>query len=61
LPAPDQFFSALVGWVEGGRPPSSIVLGSADGSVTMPACPYPQKVTYNGTGPITAAASYMCK
>jgi feruloyl esterase len=61
LPAPNQFFDALVTWVEGGAAPSSIVLGSADGSVTMPACPYPQKATYNGAGPITAASSYTCK
>ena len=61
LPAPNQFFNALVSWVEANTAPSRLPLSSADGSVTMPVCPYPQKATYNGTGAITAAASYTCR
>jgi feruloyl esterase len=61
LPVTDQFFNALVGWVEKSTAPTTLVLGSADGSVTLPVCPYPQKATYNGSGAITAAASYACK
>jgi len=58
LPA-NQFFTALVSWVESNTPPASIVLNSANSSVSLPVCPYPQKATYN-SGSITAAASYSC-
>lgn len=61
LPAPGQFFNALVSWVEAGTVPAAVTLSSTDGSVSMPVCPYPQKATYNGTGSVTAAASYSCK
>lgn len=61
LPAPTQFFDALVNWVEHGNAPASLVLNSANSSVSMPVCPYPQKATYNGTGSPTAAASYTCR
>lgn len=61
LPAPDQWFNALVDWVEKGRAPETMVLGSADASVSMPVCPYPKKAAYRGTGAITAAASYTCQ
>ena len=60
LPAPNQLFSALVDWLENNNAPASIVLSSTDASVTLPVCPYPQKATYNGSGSITAAASYSC-
>jgi len=61
LPAtnPNQLFTALVNWIESNTAPTSIVLTSANGSVSLPVCPYPQKATYN-SGPITAAASYTC-
>jgi feruloyl esterase len=49
-----------VDWVENNNAPASLVLSSANASVTLPVCPYPQKATYNRTGPITAAASYTC-
>jgi hypothetical protein len=61
LPANDQFFNALVGWVENRTAPNALMLKSADASVSMPICPYPQKATYAGSGPITAASSYACK
>jgi hypothetical protein len=60
LPATGQLFNALVEWLENNNAPASIVLASADGSVTLPVCPYPQKPTYNAAGSITAAASYSC-
>jgi feruloyl esterase len=61
LPAQDQFFNALKDWVENDNTPDTLVLSSADDSVSMPVCPYPKKATYGGTGSITAAASYTCK
>ena len=60
LPAPNQFFNALMDWVENNNAPASLVLSSANASVTLPVCPYPQKATYNRTGSITVAASYTC-
>ena len=61
LPAPNQFFDALVGWVESGTAPDRVVLQSANASVSQPVCPYPRKATYGGSGSITAAASYTCQ
>jgi feruloyl esterase len=61
LPAAGQLFTALVNWVEKAAAPSSIVLSSADGSVTRPICLYPQKAVHDGSGPVAAAASYHCQ
>ena len=61
LPATGQLFAALVDWVENGNAPSSIVLNSANSSASQPVCTYPKKATYNGTGPVTTAASYTCR
>jgi feruloyl esterase len=61
LPASGQLFQALVDWVENGNAPSSLVLSSANGSVSQPICVYPQKAVYAGSGSITAAASYRCQ
>jgi len=61
LPGTTQFFDALVQWVEADAAPNSLVVSSADASVSMPICPYPQKASYNGSGSPTAAASYTCK
>ena len=61
LPAPDQFFNALVSWVEEAKAPKTLLLNSADSSVSLPICPYPQKATYKGSGSIAAASSYSCK
>jgi feruloyl esterase len=61
LPAPSQFFDALVNWVEQGQAPDTMVLGSSNNTVSLPACVYPKKVAYTGTGAITSADSYACK
>jgi feruloyl esterase len=61
LPVTDQFFTTLVEWVEGNTTPESVILSSADMSVTMPVCPYPQKATHDGVGAATNAASYSCQ
>lgn len=61
LPGPDQFFTALVDWTEKGVAPASIVLKSADGSASLPVCPYPEQAVYKGAGPANAASSYTCR
>jgi hypothetical protein len=65
LPQPstgrDELFTALRNWVEQGQAPNRIDLSSADGSVTMPVCSYPEKATHNGAGSVTDGASYACK
>lgn len=61
LPAIGQLFKALVDWVETGKAPSSLVLSSADASVSQPICMYPQQAVYGGSGSITSAASYSCQ
>ncbi|MBV9949103.1 MAG: tannase/feruloyl esterase family alpha/beta hydrolase [Myxococcales bacterium] len=60
LPGATQFFDTLVAWVEHKTAPDSLVLRSADGSVSLPVCPYPKKITYGGSGSITDASSYSC-
>jgi len=61
LPSATQFFDALVGWVENGTAPGALVVNSANASVGMPICPYPQKASYDGSGSPTSAASYTCR
>lgn len=61
LPAPTQFFDAMVDWVENQTAPDRIVLQSGDASVSMPVCPYPKKPAYTGSGPVTSQASYTCQ
>ena len=56
----DELFNALRNWVENGVAPGRIELSSADGNVTLPICPWPQKITYRGSGPVTASSSYAC-
>lgn len=57
----DTMFSALVDWVERGAAPESIVLQSRDKSTSYPACVYPKKISWNGTGPAREASSYACR
>ena len=62
-PATDQFnaFSALVDWVEKGTAPGDIMLTSRDKSVSYPICVYPLRTTWNGSAPVTQAASFGCR
>jgi feruloyl esterase len=57
----DQFFTALVDWVEKGMAPGEIMLTSRDNSVSYPACVYPLRTIWNGSGPATLATSYACR
>lgn len=57
----DQFFTALVDWVEKGTAPGEILLTSKDNSVSYPICVYPLRTTWNGSGPAKEAASYACR
>jgi feruloyl esterase len=57
----DQFFTALVDWVEKGTAPEEIMLTSRDNSVSYPVCVYPQMTTWDGSGPATQANSYACR
>ena len=56
----DQFFTALVDWVEKGAAPGEILLTSRDNSISYPICVYPLKTTWNGSGPVTQATSFSC-
>lgn len=60
LPSGNQFFSALVDWVEKGNAPADIVLSSRDGKAQRPICAYPRKLTYRG-GDSALPTSYLCK
>jgi hypothetical protein len=57
----DQFFTALVDWVEKGVAPDDILLTSRDNRVSYPVCVYPLRTTWNGSGPATQATSYSCR
>jgi pimeloyl-ACP methyl ester carboxylesterase len=57
----DQFFTALVDWVEKDKPPGEITLTSRDNHVSYPVCVYPLRTTWNGSGPATQATSYSCR
>jgi feruloyl esterase len=57
----DQFFTALVDWVEKGTAPGDIQLTSRDNHVSYPVCVYPLRTTWNGSGPATQAASFSCR
>lgn len=66
-PAPSQFdaFTAVVGWVEQGKAPDSII-GTAPASTpwpgrTRPLCAYPKQARYVGTGSIEDAANFRCE
>ncbi len=57
----DQFFTALVDWVEKGDPPGEITLTSRDNRVSYPVCVYPLRTSWNGSGPATQSTSYSCR
>ncbi|MGY2901914.1 tannase/feruloyl esterase family alpha/beta hydrolase [Bradyrhizobium sp. URHC0002] len=57
----DQFFNALVDWVEKDTAPGEILLTSRDNSVSYPVCVYPLRTTWNGNGDAKQAASYGCR
>jgi feruloyl esterase len=57
----DELFTALQNWVENGVAPGRMDISSRDSSVSLPICVYPQKITYSGSGAMTAAASYTCQ
>lgn len=61
LPAPHQFFSALIDWVEQGKAPQDIVVQNASGTNSRPLCVYPKTIAYKGAGDVMAASSYLCK
>ena len=57
----DQFFTALVDWVEKDVAPGEIMLTSRDNRGSYPVCVYPLRTTWNGSGPATLATSYVCR
>ena len=57
----DQFFTALVDWVEKDAAPGEILLTSRDNSVSYPVCVYPLRTTWNGNGDAKQASSYSCR
>jgi hypothetical protein len=65
LPQPpsgrDELFTALREWVENGTAPGRIDVRSSNDAVSLPLCVYPLKITHNGVGPQTDAASYTCQ
>jgi Tannase and feruloyl esterase len=64
-PAPAQPLTALVGWVQDGIAPTSLLgttVDPATGVVTdsRPVCEYPRFARYTGHGSTTVASSYTC-
>ena len=57
----DQFFTALVDWVEKGAAPGEILLTSRDNSVSYPVCVYPLRTRWNGNGDARQASNYSCR
>lgn len=66
-PSTDQFdaFSALVQWVEGGRPPERIAAKAGANAPwpnrTRPLCPFPRQARYTGQGSIEDEANFTCR
>jgi hypothetical protein len=56
---PDNFFTALVNWVEHGVAPDRLNETIKTG-ITRPLCPYPQTAIYNGSGSTNDPASFHC-
>jgi S-formylglutathione hydrolase FrmB len=60
----DRFdmLSAIVDWVEKGRPPERVTAtGAAFPGRSRPLCPYPQHAQYNGKGDSESAANFSCR
>jgi feruloyl esterase len=57
----DQFFTALVDWVEKGAAPGEILLTSRDNSLSYPVCVYPLRTNWSGNGDAKQASSYGCR
>ena len=57
----DQFFTALVDWVEKNTAPGEILLTSRDNSVSYPVCVYPLRTMWSGNGDAKQASSYSCR
>jgi len=63
LDAQQNFFQALVEWVERGRAPDRILASQplAGGKIrTRPLCPYPAFAKYTGCGDTDNAANFVC-
>jgi hypothetical protein len=62
---PDQFdyIGPMIAWVEQGIAPGQLTMTKLDSNgnvlATLPDCPYPSGLHYNG-GDINQAASYSC-
>jgi feruloyl esterase len=73
LPAPSvdaehDVLAALAQWVETGAPPEKVIATKYQGDdptkpivMQRPACPYPRKARYAGSGDTNAAASFVCE
>ena len=57
-PQPQNLFTTLVGWAEGGATPDSIL--ASGGGRTRPLCPFPQTAIYDGVGNPNLASSFAC-
>jgi feruloyl esterase len=57
----DQFFTALVDWVEKDTAPGEILLTSGDNSVSYPVCVYPLRTIWSGSGDAKQASNYSCR
>jgi feruloyl esterase len=73
LPAPEvdaehDVLAALAQWVEGGGAPEKLIATKYQGDdptkpivMQRPACPYPKRARYAGSGDTNAAASFVCE
>ena len=73
LPAPEvdaqhDVLAALAQWVESGTAPEKLIATKYQGDdptkpvvMQRPACPYPKKARYAGSGDPNAAASFVCE
>ena len=57
-PQPQNLFTTLMAWAEGGPAPDSIL--ASGGGRTRPLCPFPQTALYDGVGNPSLAASFAC-